>query len=303
MVNSDASTTVLIAVIGTAVVVCIIYFCHTYLRPHLKKPQDRVDSPLPQWQPSQVRSDPRLQTSLYASAAPDHLHPRHSRADTEMRRTRWSTNVYDLSRPSSRVTGRKHVREISLLCNLPPAPSLIDLKLPASSNGSMTSQRTPNGTLKRNTLSDLSCLSKHSQGTARMPKRNTLTMSDLLAMSGNPTPPRTRTSQRHRSRSDSSVATRRSLILAESHAALTGENGVYDPRGQATARLSEASLPLINNRKSLTRYSSYASFAQAAMDANSSKPSSRRSSRPSSQSGDTMMTALPPLSSHPEHGV
>lgn len=290
MVNSDASTTVLISVIATAVVVCIIYFCHAYLRPHLKKPQDRVDSPLPQWEAPQVRSDPRLRDSLYNSTASNHVHPRHSHADNEMRRTRWSTNVYDLSQPSPRISGRKHAREISLLCNLPPAPSLIDLKLPPSSNGSMTSQRTPNGTLKRNTMSDLSALNKYSQQAKRTPKRNTLTMSDLLAMSSDPTINRPR-STRHRSRSDSSIATRRSLVLADSHAALTGENSVYDPRGQATSRLSEASLPLVNSRKSLTRYSSYASFAKAAMDANSPGPSS--------ESGDTIMTALPTVDSRP----
>lgn len=286
MVNNDASNTVLISVFCTAILVCLIYFCHAYLRPHLKKPKDRVASPLPQWQSWQVRTDPRLQDSLYALPAPNYLHPRHSLTSNEMRSTRWSTNVYDLSRPSSRRSSYKHSRDISLQCNLPPGPSLIDLQLSSSSRGSMTSQRTPNGTLKRNTISDLASLAKKTQEAERKPKRNTLTMSNLLALGNDPTLPRTRRSLRYRSRSDSQVPTRRSL-LAQSHAALTGEDVVYDPRSQLTARLSEASLPLANKRKSLTRHSSYATFAQAAIDANSSGPSS--------ESGDATITALPPL--------
>lgn len=294
MVNSDASNAVLISVFCTAVFVCLIYFCHAYLRPHLKKPKERVASPLPQWQSWQVRSDPRLQDSLYASPAPNYLHPRHSHTDNEMRSTRWSTNVYDLSRPSSRKSSYKHSRDISLQCNLPPAPSLIDLQLPSSSRSSMTSQRTPNGTLKRNTMSDLTSLTKKAQGAERKPKRNTLTMSDLLALGNDPTLPRTRRSLRYRRRSDSQVPTRKSL-LAQSHTALTGGDVVYDPRGQATARLSETSLPLNNKRKSLTRHSSYATFAQAAIDANSSGPLSA--------SGDATITALPLLPNLPVQGA
>lgn len=104
----------------------------------------------------------------------------------------------------------------------PPDPSLIDVQLPTSSRGSMTSRRTPNGILKRNAISDLASLVDKTKEAESNLKRNTLTMSDLLALNYDPILPRTRQSLRHRSRSDSRVSTRRSL-LARSHAALSEE--------------------------------------------------------------------------------
>lgn len=94
----NVTITVLTSVFGTTILVSTLYFIHAYLIPHLRLPKQKPDVTLPR---AQRRTNHRLQESLYSLPSLNYIDPRNSVADTELRSSRWSTNLQDLSRPTS----------------------------------------------------------------------------------------------------------------------------------------------------------------------------------------------------------
>lgn len=94
----NATITVLTSIFGSIVLVSALYFLHAYLVPHLRQPTEKPDITLPQLQRC---PDHRLQESLYSLPSLNYIDPRNSIADTDLRSSRWSTYLQDLSRPTS----------------------------------------------------------------------------------------------------------------------------------------------------------------------------------------------------------
>lgn len=234
MGDNVASTTLLISAFGTAILVCIIYFLHAHLLPHLRRSKartkGRADTPLPygglpQWQ---VRSDPQLREILYHAPTPNYVDPRNSVAGSDLKRSRWSTNIEDLSHPSpmsfTSRSAKKHVRQFSLL-DVPLTP---DRRLPAPSLHSHTTQRNQKAT-RRKTLDQ--------EYTRR---KNPRPMSMIAVVAADTEPLKTRRPARPRSRSDSQVITRKS-VLARSHASFYGGDFIAGSQSHISSVLSETS--------------------------------------------------------------
>lgn len=94
----NVSITVLTSVFGSIVLFSALYFVHAYLIPHLRQPKEKPDFTRPH---QQHRTNHRLQESLYSLPSFNYIDPRNSIADTDLRSSRWSTHLSDLSRPSS----------------------------------------------------------------------------------------------------------------------------------------------------------------------------------------------------------
>jgi len=97
----NVTITVLTSVFGTTIVVSTLYFIHAHLIPHLRRPKQKPDVTLPR---AQRRTNHRLQESLYSLPSLNYIDPRNSVADTELRSSRWSTNLQDFSRPTSAMS-------------------------------------------------------------------------------------------------------------------------------------------------------------------------------------------------------
>lgn len=244
MGNNVVSNTVLISALCTAIVVCVIYFFHAHLIPHLRRQEGgRSDTPLPhatlpQWQ---VRSDPNLRESLYGAPTPNYLDPRNSVAGSDLPKSRWSTNVHELSRPSSSKSMgaprsiKSHSRQLSLL-DVPmtpnkrlSAPSLYSQsteqtrkraskRQSAPTISSATTQRTRKTLNKRQSVPILSSETvqwyheenrRISRRLEQAKKQQMRRISTVAVVGENIQPPKNRLSARPRSRSDVQAATRR----------------------------------------------------------------------------------------------
>lgn len=97
----NVSLTVLTSVFGSTILVSALYFIHAYLIPHLRRPKQEPDVTLPR---TQAHTNPRLRESLYSLPSLNYIDPRNSVADTELRSSRWSTNLQDLSRSPSAMS-------------------------------------------------------------------------------------------------------------------------------------------------------------------------------------------------------
>jgi len=97
----NVTLTVLTTVFGSTILVSALYFIHASLIPHLRRSKDKPDVTLPR---AQGYTNPRLQESLYSLPSLNYIDPRNSVADTELRSSRWSTNLQDLSRSPSAMS-------------------------------------------------------------------------------------------------------------------------------------------------------------------------------------------------------
>lgn len=257
MADSEVSNTVLISAFCTAILICIIYFIHAHFVPHLRRSKGRArgraDTPLPygmlpQWQ---VRSDPQLMKTLYHAPNPNYLDPRNSVAGSDLPRTRWSTNVQDLSRPSSirsmPRSAKRHTRQFSL----PDVPKTPNKRLSAPSLYSSTTQRTSRQKqMKRRTI-DL----EHTR------RRSTRPISTTAVAGLDLERAMIQRAARPRSRSDSQLLNRKS-VLARSHASFYGQDFSVDPISQMLSTLSATTSqsnlsPSCTSNGSNTRLSSY----------------------------------------------
>jgi len=93
--------TVLLVAIGFVLVVFGIWAIHTYVRPYIRGDDRKPPPTLPVTEYTRVqRPDPILRQSLYG---PEQLYkdPRETISDYDLKLTRYSTNVLELSRPAS----------------------------------------------------------------------------------------------------------------------------------------------------------------------------------------------------------
>lgn len=90
--------TVLLAAIGFFFIVFAIWAIHRYLIPYRKISKHTPVPTLPQ---TTQHADPRLQRSLYSDPNLLYKDPRNSISEYDLKNTRYSTNVLELSRPPS----------------------------------------------------------------------------------------------------------------------------------------------------------------------------------------------------------
>lgn len=208
----DVTTTVLAAIIGSAVGVSAVYGIHAYLVPHLRCPKQSPDFTLPR---TRRPVSQQLQHSLYSLPSLNYIDPRNSIADTDLHSRRWSTDIPALSGVTSLATP-----------TLPRSPAMY------LESVSSSTPLTPTHTLQRSDMTltwhapPKTSLAPAIASRDSQPYRRRKARSQTLPISGNDeveTPRFTR----ERSKSDSFVLTNRGL-LAHSHASLYRSCGDKD---------------------------------------------------------------------------
>lgn len=253
MADNVSSTTVLLSAFGTAILVCMIYFIHAHLGPHLRrlrnKTKARADTPpsyevLPRWQ---VRSNTQLRETLYNRPTPNYLDPRNSVIGSELQMSRWPTDLPDLSRPSPEesmpLVGKRHVRHFSLL-DVPLTPNR---RLPAPSVYSNITQW--NQEMRKRDATTL----EHTRRRSARPVTIAIDAA-IIDLKAN------ETSTRLRSRSEPQLCGTKSA-LASDQAWFFGRDFAVDPQSPISSVLSESASQFDSSPESESRESSRTSLA------------------------------------------
>lgn len=217
MMTSNVTITVLISVLISAVLVCVLYGIHAHIIPHLRRPKERPDITVPQ---RQTASDPRLQATLYSAPSPNFLDPRNSITDSDLRSSRWSTNLRDLSPPSSPMSVR-----------LPRSPKM---HFTPPSRHSTISQAQSRRHSRPTPFTHHSMPSPKSRKIEQTPKHTRQTISDPAYVSNEAYE---NLEKRHRSKSDPQGVIPVGM-LAQSHAAFYGQNAALDFRSPTSSTWS-----------------------------------------------------------------
>lgn len=101
----EVTPTVLTAIFGSTILVCLLWGIHRHLLPHLRQRTLENTTPLPLSNtigPTLTSANHHhLRSSLYSNPSINFIDPRNSIAGTELMSSRWSTSIHDLDpRPS-----------------------------------------------------------------------------------------------------------------------------------------------------------------------------------------------------------